>query len=408
MRKAMHVVLNRSNDLLEQLVRDALADIFGDGATLTVSSKAPAGADLVIWDFQPGDSAALSGNEFVSKSLTLFVASESDLWELESAVGQPVTNVILKPVEAAALSAFLQAASSAQARQGRPWASTLDSLRAQRDDLLRALMQANVRLQEFGRDRTIFLTRAVHDFQAPLSALTGYCGLLLSGRLGPVSEQQREVLGRMRQSAVHLSELTEGMLDVSAGLRAEFAPAVEEVDLRECVQKALDRARPVIEEKSLDISIDLAAPAGPVRIDASRLGQVCCTLVENACRFSPRGGYLEIAGYPVRADYRTGFSAAARQSGEPEPPNCYRLDFRDAGPEIRWPPMADIFEEHISVSPGYDRAGAGLGLATCRMIIAQHGGDIWAENSESGAVFSFVLPFAAGKAIHAGSQAAYA
>lgn len=409
MAKIMRVVLNRSNDHLEQLIRDVLFDIFGDSASLSVSQYfTPEWADVVIWNYQPGDIPPVSGNEVSSKPLILFMVSEAELRGLKFVIGERATNFILKPVQRDNVEAFLRAVSSASPKEGRPSVSAIESMRDQRDDLLRALMQANVRLQEYGRERTNFLTRAVHDFQAPLSALTGYCGLLMSGRLGPVSTQQREVLVRMRQSAIHLSELTEGMLDLSTGLQADREPALRETDLRQCVQQALDKAQPLIDEKSIDVSVDLTPPAGPLLVDSSKLEQVCSTLVYNACRFSPRGGYLEVVGYSFRANCGADPAVSFGQRRDSESSNCYRVDFRDAGPEIKSPSLADIFEEHISSLSGYARADAGLGLARCRMIIAQHGGHIWAENSDSGAVFSFVLPFATAKGPDAGPVAAHA
>ena len=410
MPKVMRVVLNRGNDHFEELVRSVMVDIFGEAATLTIADHAisPETADLVIWNYQPGDQPPLSANDFSSHPLTLFVADEQALSELQPALDGPAANIIFRPVQPDTLAAFLRAVSSAQRSGGVLPASPIDSMRSQRDELLRALMQANVRLQEYDRDQTNFLTRAVNDFRAPISALTGYCGLLMSGQLGPVSEQQRNVLVRMRQSAIRLSDLAEGMVDVSAGLHTDREPALKEADFRQFIQWAIDKARPLIEDKSIDVSVDLVPPAGPLLVDPSKLEQVCATLVDNACRFTPRGGYLEIAGYSFRTEHWAHPGASTRRILQTESPNCYRIDFRDTGPEIKTSLFSDVFEEHRSCSEGYDRSGAGLGLPTCRMIIAQHGGHIWAENSESGAVFSFVLPFAAGHALRAASQVAYA
>ena len=54
--------------------------------------------------------------------------------------------------------------------------------------------------------------------------------------------------------------------------------------------------------------------------------------------------------------------------------------------------VAKIFEDYTSYSGGQDRAGGGLGLAICRMILQQHRGRVWAESHTAGALFSFVLP----------------
>src|SRR5438876_878516 len=139
-----------------QLCRDILAEMAESGQSWTLLSiaanEAWRPADLHIWDFRPG--------------LTIS----------EPITGNPVRHL------------FLVAAISAQAAT---------SLRAERDEILQCLIQANLKLQEYDQDRTAFLARAVHDFRAPLTALNGYCGLLLSGSSGRLNETQDEILRRM-------------------------------------------------------------------------------------------------------------------------------------------------------------------------------------------------------------------
>ena len=73
-------------------------------------------------------------------------------------------------------------------------------------------------------------------------------------------------------------------------------------------------------------------------------------------------------------------------------PNGYRIDIRDSGSAIPQHHMERIFEEYTSYAGGRDRSCGGLGLAICRLIMTQHDGHVWAENTNSGPVFSFVLP----------------
>jgi signal transduction histidine kinase len=75
-----------------------------------------------------------------------------------------------------------------------------------------------------------------------------------------------------------------------------------------------------------------------------------------------------------------------------EEPNAYRVDIRDSGNSIPAEHIDHIFEEYTSYAGGRDRSGGGLGLAISRMIVDQHDGRIWAENTESGPMFSIVLP----------------
>ena len=73
-------------------------------------------------------------------------------------------------------------------------------------------------------------------------------------------------------------------------------------------------------------------------------------------------------------------------------PNSYRVDISDSGSAIPSEHLNRIFEEYTSYGGGRDRSGGGLGLAICKMIINQHNGRVWAENRDTGPLFSFVLP----------------
>jgi K+-sensing histidine kinase KdpD len=73
-------------------------------------------------------------------------------------------------------------------------------------------------------------------------------------------------------------------------------------------------------------------------------------------------------------------------------PNSYRIDIVDSGGAIPEEHLEGIFEEYTSYAGGRDRSGGGLGLAICKMIVTEHEGHVWAENTETGPMFSFVLP----------------
>ena len=81
-----------------------------------------------------------------------------------------------------------------------------------------------------------------------------------------------------------------------------------------------------------------------------------------------------------------------RRTQDSEAPNSYRMDIRGSGPLIPSENIERIFEEYTSYGGSQDRSGGGLGLAICRMIVNAHNGRVWAENTELGPRFSFVLP----------------
>jgi K+-sensing histidine kinase KdpD len=85
-------------------------------------------------------------------------------------------------------------------------------------------------------------------------------------------------------------------------------------------------------------------------------------------------------------------SMSERRMAEAPEPNSYRIDIRGSGPLIPPELLENIFEEYTTYGGGQDRSGGGLGLAICRMILSAHEGCVWAENTEEGPRFSFILP----------------
>ena len=83
-----------------------------------------------------------------------------------------------------------------------------------------------------------------------------------------------------------------------------------------------------------------------------------------------------------------------RRRGSLQEPNAYRIEVRDSGPGIPPENLARIFDEFTSESAKTDFSRGGLGLSICRQIVQSHRGQIWAESSETGAKFVFVLPYA--------------
>jgi signal transduction histidine kinase len=115
---------------------------------------------------------------------------------------------------------------------------TANSLRADRDEILQCLIQTNLKLQEYDHDRTNFLTRAVHDFRAPLTAISGYCGLLLGEALGTLTEDQKEVLRRMQHSTKRLSRMASAMFQLSVGRQIKPLDLLKG-NIRECMEQAV-------------------------------------------------------------------------------------------------------------------------------------------------------------------------
>lgn len=389
----MEVVLVSKDTNLQKTCRELLAEILGKDWSFTVSDGDPPGpsADLCIWDFHPG--MALPQNPEWQKHIILLQREHLPCMQESNF---PAVNVILKPFTEATLRSFLEQ-SLALRMQKDVLGNRIQNLYADRDQLLQCVIQANLKLQQYDQDRTNFLARAIHDFRAPLTALSGYCGLLLGGHLGDLLPDQREVLQRMQTSAKRLSRMANAMFELSIRQRVDRQYSLEENDIQDTVDQALHETLPFLEEKHISVTVNLKSPDHPLLFEKTQIEQLLINLLDNASKFTPRHGSIHINGYPFFWDRRrsnaTHLPSADRRSRQTRSANSYRIDVRDSGPGIPEAQLDQIFEEYTSYSGGNDRSGGGLGLAICRMIIGHHEGQIWAQNTPDGAVFSFVLPF---------------
>ena len=303
----------------------------------------------------------------------LFLVERKQLAALGQQLGDQSACIVLKPANRATLEAFLGEAG-------------VGALQSDRDALLENVLRANLRLQEYDQDRTNFLARALHDLRAPLTALHGYCGLLADGELGPISSHQAELLHRMRGSTQRMARLVNSMFELSVAGRVERKLNLEQGDIEACLNQALNDVSPYLQEKQIFVAVQLDPPEQGIFVETQQIEQLLMNLLENACKFTPKRGNIEIRGYSVSWDPQSELDDSAL------PPNAYRIEIRDSGPGIDASVLDSIFEEYTSCSEANDRSG-GLGLAICKMIVHAHGGEIWAESSKQGAVFFVILPF---------------
>jgi signal transduction histidine kinase len=388
----MKINLLSADSDLHKMCREIVGQLPGRGGHSLVTAEAAGNgsADLHIWDVRADSVLPKNLDRCLSKYL--FLLDRKDVAGFRESLPQAEANILLKPLTRATLSAFLGLAVAAHEER----VSTASSLRADRDDILQCLIQTNLKLQEFDQDRTNFLARALHDFRAPLTAVSGYCGLLLNEALGPLNEDQREVLQRMQHSTKRLSRMTAAMFQLSVGRRVKRRPNLTDADIRECIEQALHEITPMADGKSISVSVDLSPDTPVLHLEQGLIEQVLVNLLDNACKFTPKAGRIEIRGYPYFWERRSSRNAVAfdaeRRRSESRRPNAYRVDIVDSGPPVPPEHLEDIFEEYTSYSGGQDRSGGGLGLAICRMIVAQHEGHVWAENTSAGPAFSFLIP----------------
>jgi signal transduction histidine kinase len=266
----MNVGLVSEDRELLKLCREVVADMSGETWSVAlVKGDSEAIADLCLWDYLP--QMDLPPTLFSQPSRHLFLVHRHDLDDFRTRTGATDTHILLKPVIPATLTAFLGAAD----QTNQP--SLGNALRTDRDEILQCLIQANLKLQEYDhQDRTTFLARAVPDFRAPLTALSGYCGLLLAEPVGPLNEGQREVLSRMLKSTKRLSRMAAAMFQLSVGRHVKRRPEVQRGDIAECLEQSRRSTR---SRHSPTINRSRSRPT------SSRLRIPCSSNPGRLCRF---------------------------------------------------------------------------------------------------------------------------
>ena len=92
--------------------------------------------------------------------------------------------------------------------------------------------------------------------------------------------------------------MADAMFQLSVGRQVKKRPEFKAADLQQCLDQALHEIAPFAEEKRISISADLATPSQTLYFEAGQLEQVLINILDNACKFTPKAGSIEITGYP--------------------------------------------------------------------------------------------------------------
>lgn len=219
-----------------------------------------------------------------------------------------------------------------------------------------------------------------HEIRTPITVVLGYTRLLIDGRGGELTGSQRESLVTIRKAAARIDRLLDSLLvyegDDPTAVRVERRPT----SLHDVIRDAVDAIRPIAEERSIAVLLELEPSADPVDADPFRLEQVFTNLLENALKFAPEGSTVRVNA----------------TVGEGEKGEVVLLTVEDEGPGIEAAEAERIFLPFVQgrAARGGSVGGVGLGLAICQRIVEAHGGSIEALPSPGGGLFRVVVPLA--------------
>lgn len=236
------------------------------------------------------------------------------------------------------------------------------------------LKRAELALLDADRRKDEFLSMLAHELRNPLAPIRNAAQVL--GHAGLDRSRLHWVRDTIERQVGHLVRLVDDLLDVSRIVQGKIALQRQPLDLKDLVERSLEATGPLCEKHRCQVRPRLAVEPLYVEADPVRLAQVVYNLLENACKYSPEGGDIELT---------------LERSG-----NHAQLCVADQGigiPPDLLPRVFDLFQQGQQ-SLDRPQGGLGIGLTLVQRLVQMHGGQVqaYSEGSGKGSQFLVRLP----------------
>jgi len=223
-----------------------------------------------------------------------------------------------------------------------------------------------------------FLSHVSHELRSPLTAIYQFVTILSDRLAGELNSEQLEYLGIIHKNVKQLQSMINDLLEVTGVQAGKLTIELQCTSASEAIAYAINTLQGAAAAKEITLSSDLEGLLPALCADPMRLRQILIILIDNAIKFTPAHGLVQIM--------------ARIQEGNP---NLLELKIIDSGCGIS-PDMTErIFERLFQTSdPSVaGRKGLGLGLYICKELLVRQGGEIWAKSElGQGSIFTLTLP----------------
>ena len=237
-------------------------------------------------------------------------------------------------------------------------------------ELCRAFNTMAEKISQNDASRREFVANVSHELRSPITSISGFVQGMLDGTIP--REDHDQYLHVVENETKRLTRLISDLLALSRLEREDAALTLMDFDICELFRQAVIRRIGDIEKKNMEIVCRFDPDPLYVRADRDRIEQVVVNLLDNAVKFTPEGGCIELS---------------AHRSGE----TC-TMEVRDNGIGISPEDRPRVFERFFTVDRAHTSGkGTGLGLSICQRILQMHGESIRLLDTAEGAAFAFTL-----------------
>jgi len=234
-------------------------------------------------------------------------------------------------------------------------------------------------LEKYENTRTSFVANVSHELRSPLTSIQGFVQGMLDDTIEEADKKQ--YLEIVLAESKRLSSLIGELLDLAKIESGQFPLNITAWDINELIRRCLINFLTKIEDKNIEMVINLPDEQTMVLADQQRLAQVLTNLIDNAVKFTEPGGTLKVWTY-----YAQGKT---------------HVNIANTGNVIPEEDLPFVFDRFFKVDKSHNRRapGTGIGLSIVKNIIIQHEEKIWVSSKPgTGTVFTFTLKNAPKKA----------
>lgn len=215
-------------------------------------------------------------------------------------------------------------------------------------------------IEQLENMRRSFVANVSHELRTPMTTIIGFVEGIMDGTIPP--EKHKQYLSIVLDESKRLSRLVTDLLDLSKMEQGKFPLEIRAFDLNEMIRLNIIKSEKRISEKDIQLTISFQAENQKVLADKDSIQRVLTNLIDNAIKFTPNGGFIDI---------RTGLA-----NGK------VFVAVQNSGAGIAKDELSHVFDRFYKTdkSRSQDKSGAGLGLFIVKNILQSHGENIWAES----------------------------